>query len=104
MPMTMESRVRDELQRERKRLDSLRADPSMLKPELRHCHDEIVGRLEETFERALDAIERIGEPGTEGRTDACDAFLDAWSELQSRVRLVCAEQPFQPRARPRNRV
>ncbi len=89
MPMTLEGKVREELQREREFLDSLRADEALLKPELRHCHEEIVDRLDETFAKAADAIDRIGEPGTEGRADACDEFLEAWSELKSRVRIVC---------------
>ena len=99
MPMTMENRVRDELRRERELLDELRSDPMLLKQELRDRHEEIVDRLDETFHRAADAIERIGEPGTRGRSAACDEFLEAWSELKSRIRIVCLMRP----ARPQNR-
>ena len=40
-----------------------------------------------------------GAPGTDGRTAACDEFLEAWSELKSRVRIVCLLRPARPRHR-----
>jgi hypothetical protein len=96
MPTTLENKVRKELCRERRLLDALRADPMLLKRELRDQHGEIIDRLDATYERAADAIERIGEPGTAGRKEACDEFLEAWSELTSRVRLVRRERVAGP--------
>lgn len=88
MSQTLESKVRHELERERRLLDALRADPQLLKPELRDRHAEILAPLEELLARASDAIDRLGARGSAGRSAACEEFEVVWSELKSRVRLV----------------
>ena len=88
MPMTLEQRVRRELEREHHAIELVRRDPVRLDEAWRPRHSEVVAELEAAWERARDAVDALARAVGPEAAQISDEFGCAWSELKTRLRTV----------------
>lgn len=88
MPISIEQRVRHELERELRIIERLRIDPSLLEPEYREQHEETIAGLDAVWERARDAVEALSHAHGDEAARYSAEFGSAWSLLKAELRRV----------------
>ena len=88
MPISLEQRVRRELDREHNVIELLRRDPVRLDPEVRPRHSEVVNELEAAWQRARRAVDALSCAVGPEAIRISDEFGRAWSELKARLQTV----------------
>ena len=91
MPTKLETRVRQELDRAGRVIETLRRDPSRLTQTALMRYAETMATLDAAWERARDAIEALSFAVGEEASRYSAEFGDAWHLLKSELRRV--QQP-----------
>ncbi len=94
MQTKLEARVREELDREGRVIETLRRDPARLTPEALMRYSETMASLDAAWDRARDAVEALAcATGEEAATYSAE-FGDAWRLLKAELFRVQPRGPM----------
>ena len=86
MPTKLEERVRQELDRESRVIETLRRDPTRMTHEALMRYAETMATLDAAWERARDAVEALAFADGEEAARYSAEFGDAWRLLKVQLR------------------